>query len=301
MEESNQPRGCVVGFMNQKGGVGKTTNCINVAAALAELGRTTLIVDLDMTAGATKLLGAPTTGWVSTYELLTGDEPAEDCVITDQDEEVKLPKGIHLIPSSRKLVELDQFLGKNAWLVPQDILVEPVRQLRTRYDYVFLDTPPQITKTTVPAYKAADYILLSALPTHLSTEGLGEALKDIGSAQKFGNPNLQLLGVLICGVRRPLTRLARQLLDYVEKKIATPDGASLKFTTDVSLSVKLQDAEKLHQTIFGYAPDSEIAEQYRAIARELEARIRSFRKDVLTPQAPSLAPTPSKAGEAVNA
>lgn len=304
----------VIAVTNQKGGVAKTTNCISLAAALAELGRVSLIIDLDMTAGATKVLGAPTTGWVSTFELLTGTEPAEDCIITDQDEEVKLPAGIHLIPSSRKLVELDQQLSKDAWVVPQDILLEPIRQLRGRYDYVFLDTPPQITKTTVPAYKSADFVLLSALPTHLSTEGLAEALKDIQSAQKYGNPNLQLLGVIVSGVRRPLTRLARQLVDYVEKKITAPDGTSLKFPTDVSLSVKLQDAEKLHQTIYQYAPDSDIAEQYRAIARELEARIRKWAKDtkdvVLVPVArteppeppqPSPEPETAKPEEALNA
>jgi chromosome partitioning protein len=265
----------VVAIANQKGGVGKTTNTISLAAALAEMGRRSLIIDLDMTAGATKLLGAPTTGWMSTFELLTGEETAEGCIITDKDEEVKLPVGIDLIPSSRKLVELDQFLAKDAWTVPQDLLVGPINELRGRYDYIFLDTPPQITKTTVPAYKVADYIILSALPTHLSTEGLGEALKDIASAQRHGNPNLRLLGVIICGVRRPLTRLARQLVDYVENRLRGPDNEKLKFTTDVSLSVVLQDAEKRHQTIFQYAADSPIADQYRALARELEARIKA--------------------------
>ncbi|HMI85627.1 MAG TPA: ParA family protein [Polyangiaceae bacterium] len=294
----------VIAVTNQKGGVAKTTNCINLAAALAELGRVSLIVDLDMTAGATKVLGAPTTGWVSTYELLTGAEAPVDCIITDQDAEVKLPKGIHLIPSSRKLVELDQFLSKDAWVVPQDILVEPIKQLRGRYDYIFLDTPPQITKTTVPAYKAADFVLLSALPTHLSTEGLAEALKDIHSAQKYGNQDLQLLGVIISGVRRPLTRLARQLVEYVEKKITAPDGSSLKFKSDVSLSVKLQDAEKQHQTILDYAGDSEIAEQYRAIAREMEARIRKWRIEPAAAPQSAVDQDQSKAtniGEAVNA
>lgn len=266
----------VIAVANQKGGVAKTTNCISLCAALAELGRKSLIIDLDMTAGATKVLGAPTSGWLSTYEVLTHTEEAAGCVITDDDEEVKLPKGIHLIPSSRKLNELDQFLGTNHWVVPQDILLEPIRQLRGSYDYIFLDTPPQITKTTVPAYKAADFVLLSALPTHLSTEGLAEALQDIASARRYGNAKLQLIGVIVCAVRRPLTRLATQLVEYVKTKVVTEDGVSLKFATDIALSVAIQDAEKRHQTILEFAPDSVPAEQYRAIARELEARIRSF-------------------------
>jgi len=295
MEEGTKDREtAVIAVANQKGGVGKTTNCIQLAGALAELGRRSLIVDLDMTAGATKVLGAPTTGWQSTYELLTGAENAEECIITDEDEEVKLPRGIHLIPSSRKLVELDQFLAKDAWVVPQDILLEPIRRLRGRYDYIWLDTPPQITKTTVPAYKAADFVVLSALPTHLSTEGLADALKDIASAQKHGNPELRLLGVIVCAVRKPLTRLARQLVDYVQKKILAPDGSTLKFATDISLSVVLQDAEKLHKTIFESEPSHPCAEQYRAVARELEARIRAIRADGVTllPKPPKALPAP---------
>ncbi len=289
----------VIAVANMKGGVAKTTNCISLCAALAELGRRSLIIDLDMTAGATKVLGAPTSGWLSTYELLTHVEEAPGCVITDEDEEVKLPKGIHLIPSSRKLNELDQFLATNQWVVAQDILVEPIRQLRGRYDYIFLDTPPQITKTTVPAYKAADFVLLSALPTHLSTEGLAEALQDVVSARRYGNGKLQIIGVIVSAVRRPLTRLATQLVEYVKTKVVTEDGVALKFATDVSLSVAIQDAEKHHQTIFQFAPDSAPAEQYRAIARELEARIRSIATHGKL--IPNVAATTEEAGEVVNA
>ena len=90
----------VIALGNQKGGVGKTTNTINIAAALGELGRTSLIIDLDMTAGATKSLGAPTEGWISTFELLTGAEDAEGTIIGDDEKEVSLPPNIHLVPSA---------------------------------------------------------------------------------------------------------------------------------------------------------------------------------------------------------
>jgi len=162
---------------NQKGGVGKTTNTINMAAALSQLGRTSLIIDLDMTAGATKSLGAPTEGWISSFELLTGAEDAEGTIIGDNEREVTLPPNIHLVPSSRKLAELDTFLASNPWVVHQDLLLEPIRRLRGRYDYIFLDTPPQVTKTTVPALKAADFVILSAMPDHLAIAGIADALR----------------------------------------------------------------------------------------------------------------------------
>ena len=116
MEGEKLPRGTVIiAVGNQKGGVGKTTNTIQLAAALAERGRVSLIVDLDMTSGATKALRAPTEGWVSSYELLTGAENAEDTIITNDETEVHLPPNVHLVPSSRKLAELDVFLAQNPW------------------------------------------------------------------------------------------------------------------------------------------------------------------------------------------
>ena len=94
----------VIAVGNQKGGVGKTTNTIQLAGALTERGRRSLIIDLDMTSGATKALRAPTDGWISSFELLTGAENALDTIITNDEPEVPLPPGVHLVPSSRKLL-----------------------------------------------------------------------------------------------------------------------------------------------------------------------------------------------------
>lgn len=269
--DTRTTRVIVVG--NQKGGVGKTTNTINMAAALSALGRTSLIIDLDMTAGATKSLGAPTEGWISSFELLTGAEDAEGTIIGDQEREVTLPPNIHLIPSSRKLVELDTFLASNPWVVHQDLLLKPIKRLRGRYDYIFLDTPPQVTKTTVPALKAADFVILSAMPDHLAIAGIADALRDIATAKKYGNARLVLLAVIVCAIPQPKTRLARQLIQYVEQSCVGPDGASLKFKTDITRTVVIQEAQRLAKTIFQYDPSHLVAEQYLAVARELEERI----------------------------
>lgn len=266
----------VIALGNQKGGVGKTTNTINIAAALGDLGRTSLIVDLDMTAGATKSLGAPTEGWISSFELMTGAEDAEGTIIGDEEKEVTLPPNIHLIPSSRKLSELDTFLASNPWIVHQDLLLEPISHLRGRYDYIFLDTPPQVTRTTVPALKAADFVILSAMPDHLAIAGLGDALRDIASAKRYGNSSLTLLAVILCAIPKPKTRLARQLVQYVEESCTSPDGRSLKFSTDISRTVVLQEAQRISQTIFQYNPTHHVVDEYRAVANELEDRIAAL-------------------------
>jgi chromosome partitioning protein len=263
----------VISVGNQKGGVGKTTNTIQLASALAERGRLSLIVDLDMTSGATKALRAPTEGWNSSFELLTNAENAEDTIIRNDEEEVPLPHNVHLIPSSRKLAELDTFLAQNPWVIHQNLLVEPINSLRGRYDYIFLDTPPQKTKTTIPALKVADYAILSAMPDHLAVSALGEALLDIATAQKFANTDLMLLGVIVCAMPKPKTRLARELVGYVERTCVDPEGNSLKFATEISRSVVVQEAQRAGQSIFQYQPDHLVADEYRTLAREFEDKL----------------------------
>ena len=229
-----------------------------------------------MTAGATKSLGAPTEGWISSFELLTGAEDAEGTIIGDNEREVSLPPNIHLVPSSRKLAELDTFLASNPWVTHQDLLLEPIRRLRGRYDYIFLDTPPQVTKTTVPALKAADCVILSAMPDHLAIAGIADALRDIATAKKYGNAQLVLLAVIVCAIPQPKTRLARQLIQYVEQSCIGHEGQSLKFTTDITRTVVIQEAQRLAKTIFQYDPSHLVADQYRAVAKELEERITNF-------------------------
>ena len=271
----------VIAVGNQKGGVGKTTNCIQLAGALAELGKKSLIIDLDVTSGATRSLRAPTEGWVGTYEMLTGT-PVEGCIIDESEEEVPLPPGIHLIPSSKQLEDFDVFLQKNRWVVQQDVLLEPIAKLRGAYDYIWLDTPPQTTTLSIPALKAADYAVLSCMPDQLAVSALVPAIADIVDAQRGPNPGLVVLGIIMNSMPKPATRLASALIAEVDE--AAP---GLKFETELPRTVVLQEATKTGQTIFQYAPDSPIAEQYRALAREFLARIEQLEGGRTTAPQPS--------------
>ena len=181
------------------------------------------------------------------------------------------------MPSSRKLAELDTFLAQNPLVIHQDLLVEPIQRLRGKYDYIFLDTPPQKTKTTIPALKVADYVILTAMPDHLAVSALGEALQDITTAQKRANPKLALLGVIVCALPRPKTRLSRELVNYVERTCADVSGQTLKFKTEITRSVVFQEAQWMGKTIFQYQPDHAVADQYRTLVREMEERLDQMR------------------------
>ena len=264
----------VICIGNQKGGVGKTTNCVQLAAAFTQRGRKCLIIDLDMTAGATKSLKAPTQGWNDSFDLLTGPENARDAVIDNNDPDVKLPPNLHLVPGSGRLKDLEQYLHEHEWVVQQDMLLGPVEQLRSEYDYIFLDTPPQSTKTTIPALKASDFAILSAMPDRLAVEALGEAIQQILTAQHGPHPDLILLGVVVCSVPKPKTRLARALIDSLEAAGSIADGVPLKFDVEIGRTVVLQEATQVGQTVFQYAPGHEVAEQYLELADEVERRIK---------------------------
>ncbi len=258
---------------NQKGGVGKTTNCVQLAAAFTEQGKKCLIIDLDMTAGATKSLKAPTQGWNDSFDLITGPENARDAVIGNDDPDVQLPPNLHLVPGSARLRDLDQYLHEHEWIVHQDMLLGPVDQLRNYYDLIFLDTPPQSTKTTIPALKASDFVILSAMPDRLAIEALGEAIQQIITAQNGPHPDLVLLGVILCSIPKPKTRLARALIESLAQAGEIDTGVPIKFDTEISRTVVLQEATQTGQTIFQYAPGHDVAAQYLELAEEVERRI----------------------------
>src|SRR4051794_33713523 len=263
----------VIAVGNQKGGVAKTTNTVHMAAALGEMGRRCLIIDLDMNQGATRHLGITSEAFLGSYEMLIGEEHAEDVIITNDDEGVELPENVHLISARRNLEKVEQaLLQTNKFLITQDVLIEPLRRLEGKYDYIFLDTAPNATTPTVAAYKAAKWFILSAFPDPLAISGLTDALVDIRAAQQHGNPALRILGVVLSGIDGRKTRLATSLIDYVDEKFSVDGGPSAKFKTTISRSTVVPEASKLGKSVFQTDPTHKVAHQYRALAQEIEER-----------------------------
>jgi chromosome partitioning protein len=271
MEQHNA---VVIAVGNQKGGVGKTTNTVHIARSLVELGKKTLIIDLDMNHGATRHLGIEPEAFFGAFDMLVGDEPAENLAITHEEEEANVPEGLAIIPASRKLEGIDQAIAsKSKFVTPRDVLAGPLSSLRKMYDYIFLDTAPNATLPTLAAYMVADYFILSAMPDPFAIAGLNDAMRDIMDARERGNHQLSILGVIVSGVDKR-TSLANTLSDFVERSFrASPEGESIKFKTSIGRSTVIPLCQKAGKTLFETHGAHKVTDEYRALAREIEDRL----------------------------
>jgi chromosome partitioning protein len=269
----------VIAVGNQKGGVGKTTNTVHIARALAEMGRKVLIIDLDMNHGATRHFGVEPEAFLGSFEMLVGAEDAENLVLThaDGEEGINLPERLDLIPAARKLEGIDQaVMSKSKFVTPLEVLKGPLNSLRGKYDYIFLDTAPNATLPTLAAYMNADYFILSAMPDPFAIAGLNDALRDIMDARERGNPGLVLLGVVISGVDKR-TSLANSLSDFVEKSFRAGENAeSIKFKTTIGRSTVIPQTQKVGKTLFETHSTHRVTDEYRSLAREIEERFQKF-------------------------
>jgi chromosome partitioning protein len=288
-DRTGEQRKRVIAVGNQKGGVGKTTNTVHIARALAELGRKVLIVDLDMNHGATRHFGVEPEAFLGAFEMLVGEEPAENLVLTsaDKEEGVSLPENLDLIPAARKLEGIDQaVMSKSKFMTPQEVLKRPLDSLRRKYDYIFLDTAPNATLPTLAAYMNAVYFILSAMPDPFAIAGLNDAMRDIMDARSRGNTQLVLLGVVISGVDKR-TSLANTLSDFVEKSFRAGENAeSVKFKTSIGRSTVIPQTQKVGKTLFETHSTHKVTDEYRRLAGEIEDRLA-----VIEGQGTSVEPT----------
>lgn len=270
MDDTKQTQ--VVGVGNQKGGVSKTTVTCHLAAALGELGRKVLIWDLDANAGSTKHFGVPDT-FLGSYEVMLGDEDPQDVIITpDEDPEITLPPNVHLLAARRNLDNLESDIrARNRFADARDSLRTPIAKLVGRYDYIFLDTAPNVSSGTMAAYKAARWFLLVGVPEPFAIQGLAEAMEDMKAARETSGSQIELLGVVLSCVDRR-TRLSSQLVDFVRTSFPSHAGA---FSTNISRAIAIPNAQDVRKTVFQTDPTHKVAEEYRTVAREVEERIRT--------------------------
>jgi chromosome partitioning protein len=245
----------VYAFANQKGGVGKTTTAINVAACLAEAGERALVVDLDPQANATSGLGMRANG-TSSYELLDGVPLAELAKPT------AFPN-LFLVPSKPELagaaVELSQRDGGDRYLAH-------ALEDAAAFDFVLLDCPPSLGPLTVNALAAADRVIVPVQTEYYALEGLAQLVQSINLIKTRLNPRLEIAGVLLT-MADARTRLSAQVEAEVRKHFG-----GLVFATVVPRSVRVAEAPSHGLPVTHYDRRSRGAEAYWKVAMELVER-----------------------------
>ncbi|MGH3032209.1 MAG: ParA family protein [Gaiellaceae bacterium] len=250
--------GTIVALANQKGGVGKTTTAVNLAACLAEAGAGTLVVDLDPQANATSGLGERA-GDASTYDLLDG-APLEDVVRPTRFERLELvPSRPELAGAAVELARRDDGEG---------FLPDALAPARERYDFTFVDCPPSLGPLTVNGLAACDGVLVPVQCEYYALEGLTQLLHSIELVRARLNPRLAVAGMILTMVDGR-TRLAADVAAEVRRHFG-----DLVFAAAVPRSVRLAEAPSHGLPITEYDRGSAGADAYYRVAGELVERLR---------------------------
>ncbi|MGI6157241.1 MAG: ParA family protein [Saccharofermentanales bacterium] len=254
--------GVILAIANQKGGVGKTTSCVSLAAALADGKTRVLLADIDPQGNATSGFGVDRGRLETTmYDVLVGDVDDLDHVI------VKAREHLDLLPANMDLagaeIELVNVPARERRL---QAILDP---LRDTYDYILIDSPPSLGLLTVNALTAADAVLIPVQAEYYALEGLMQLMTTLGLVKRSFNPDLRLAGVFIT-MFDTRTQLSKQVRDEVKWYFSDD---FLK--TVIPRNVRLSEAPSFGRTIFEHDKRSRGAFGYRALARELVKRLNS--------------------------
>src|SRR5436309_12509180 len=255
-----------IAILNQKGGVGKTTTAVNLAAALAECGQRVCVLDLDPQAHATTHLGIEPDGKSpSMYDVLVHSKPLAEV-------RRKVAENLWVAASDINLaaaeVELAGVVGREVIL--RDLLL----QEEGAFDFVFMDCGPSLGVLTLNALAASNEVFIPLQPHFLALHGMGKLFETTALVAKRINPALKVTGIVLC-LYETSTRLAqevvRDLNDYLEKSRGTtaPWAKARLFNTRIRRNIKLAECPSFGQSIFGYARKSHGGEDYAALAREV--------------------------------
>lgn len=252
--------GKIISIINQKGGVGKTTTAVNLAAYLADSGHRTLLVDEDAQGNATSGLSMDTSRFDATlYDVLIDGVPAEEAAYRTEVKKLSLlPASIDLAGAEVEMVDMPD---------RETLLRRVLAPLRDRYDYILIDCPPSLGLMTVNALTAADAVLIPIQAEFYALEGLSQLMKTVQAVKKRLNPELELLGILVTmydGRTNLAVQVSEEVKKYFGKKV---------FKTMIPRAVKLSEAPSFGEPIVRYAPKSKGAAAYKSLCQEVLKRV----------------------------
>lgn len=250
--------GRIISIINQKGGVGKTTTAVNLAAYLADKGKKTLLIDEDSQGNSTSGLSNEVIWKGNLYDVLLDDQDVEEAIVKTA------IKKLWILPASIDLAGAEIEIAG----VPEreTLLKRKIEALKEDYDYILIDCPPSLGLMTLNALVASDSIIIPIQAEFYALEGLSQLVKTVQIVSRKLNPALHILGIVLT-MFDGRTNLSIQVAEEVKKYFG-----SKVFKTVIPRSVKLSEAPSFGEPILTYAPKSKGAEAYKKLCREVLRR-----------------------------
>lgn len=249
----------ILAIINQKGGVGKSTTAVNLAAALGAMDKEVLLVDLDPQGNATSGYGIDKRSLNECiYNVLLGETPVEDVILSC------VTKGVDILPSTISLAGAEVELVNE--MARENRLKGALGSLRGRYDFILIDCPPSLGLLTINALVAADKLLVPIQCEFYALEGVTKLLDSMKRVKNMLNPSLDIFGIVLT-MYDSRTNLANQVVNEVRAYFG-----DAVFETQIPRTVKLSEAPSYGQPIIEYAPDNKGAQAYNDLAREVISR-----------------------------
>ena len=250
----------VVSFSNQKGGVGKTTSCVNISAQIANKGKKVLMIDMDPQGNATSGLGIQKSKVKNTiYDVIIGKCDISDAIIKTRFKNLSVvPANIELAGAEIELQELDENLNFT------EIALDSIKK---DYDYIFIDCPPSLGMLTVKALSVSDGVVIPMQCEFYSLEGMSQLLNTVKRIKTLYNPTLQVVGILLTMYNGRLTltgQVVAELKKYYADKL---------FKVPISRTVRISEAPGYGEPICYHDPYGKGSLEYAAVAKELMLRI----------------------------